>query len=104
MTADLVTDIWVEAVATVGVGAVEFTGLVGGGVVVMGWVITLTLYLLLGSMVLLCHSSWVLGLFWSWHWYFGNECWCLVVAGFGTGAWVWDQAYPLILNTSSSSA
>ena len=47
---DLVTGIWVEVVATVGIGAVECTGVVE--VVGTGWAITLTLYLLLVSTVL----------------------------------------------------
>ena len=50
VAADLVTVIWVEVVATVGVGAVDCTGAVG--VVVTDWASTLTLYLLLASMVL----------------------------------------------------
>ena len=50
VAADLVTDIWVEVVATMGVGAVDCTGAVG--VVVTCWASTLTLYLLLASMVL----------------------------------------------------
>ena len=47
---DLVTGVWVEVGATVGVGAVEFTG--AAGVLVTGWASTLTLYLLLASTVL----------------------------------------------------
>ena len=53
---DFTMGIWVEVVATVGIGTVgvEFTGAVGIGVVGMGWAITLTLYLLLaGTLVLL---------------------------------------------------
>ena len=46
---DLVTGICVDIVATVGVGAVDCTGLVG--VVGTDWASTLTLYLLLASMV-----------------------------------------------------
>ena len=46
----LVTGIWVEVVAAVGVGAVDCTGVVG--MVVKGWASTLTLYLLLVSMFL----------------------------------------------------
>ena len=42
VVADLVTGIWVEVVATVGVGAVEFTEAVGVGMVGMGWASTLT--------------------------------------------------------------
>ena len=45
----LTNDIWVEAVVTVGLGVVEFTGPVGVGVVGIGWARTLTLYLLLAS-------------------------------------------------------
>ena len=54
--ADLTTGIWVEIVATVGVGAVEFTGAVGVGVVDKGWESTLTLNLPLASTVLLLLS------------------------------------------------
>ena len=48
--ADLVTGIWVEVVASVGVGAIDCMGAVG--LVVTGWASILTLYLLLASMVL----------------------------------------------------
>ena len=41
---DFVTGIWVEVVATVGGGAVEFTRVVGVVVVVTDWVRTVTLY------------------------------------------------------------
>ena len=34
---DLTTGVWVEVVVTVGVGAVEFTGVVRVGLVGMGW-------------------------------------------------------------------
>ena len=44
--ADLTTGVWVEVVAIFGIGAVEFTGVVGVVVVGMGWAITLPLYLL----------------------------------------------------------
>ena len=54
--ADCTIGIWVEALATVGVGAVEFTGAVGVGVVGMGWAIILTLYLLLAGMAFLLLS------------------------------------------------
>ena len=47
---DLVTGVWVEVVATVGVGAV------GVGMEGIDWVSTLTLYLLLVSIVLLLLS------------------------------------------------
>ena len=47
---DLVTGVWVEVVATVEAGAVEFTGVVG--VVGTGLASTLTLYFPLVSMVL----------------------------------------------------
>ena len=78
--ADLTTAVWVEAVATVGISAVEFTGAVGAGVVGMGWLSTITLCLLLAGMVLLLMSLFlgpgsflVMGLvFW----------------GMGTGAWL----------------
>ena len=49
IVADLVTGVWVEVVATVGAGVVEFTG--GIEVVCTGLVSTLTLYFLLASMV-----------------------------------------------------
>ena len=93
---DLTMGIWVEAVATVGVGTVgvKFTETVAIGVVVMGWAITFTLYLLLvGTLVLLFFCSDILGpgaflvmglLFWG----------GVLVLGCG---WVWDQAYLLIL-------
>ena len=108
VAADFTTGIWVEAVATEGVGAVEFTGVVGVGVVGMGWAITLILYHLLASMVLFLSFILGLGAFLVMVLLFRDEHWCLVVtglvvAGSGVGAWVWDQAYPLILNTSSSS-
>ena len=87
MAADFTMGIWVEVVATVGVCAigVEFTGTVGVGVVGMGWAITFTLYLpLAGTLVLLLfHSSWVLGLFWSWGCYLWRGA---LVLGCG---WVW---------------
>ena len=47
---DFVTGVWVEVVATVGVGTVEFTGVVGVVVVGTGWARTLTLYPLLAIM------------------------------------------------------
>ena len=62
--ADFTMGIWVEVVATVGIGTVgvEFTYAVGIGVVGMGWAITLTLYLLLaGTLVLLFFCSDILG-------------------------------------------
>ena len=46
---DLVTGVWVEVVATMEAGAVEFTGAVG--MLGAGWASTLTLYFLLVSMV-----------------------------------------------------
>ena len=95
VAADLVTGIWVEVVGTMGVGAV------GVEVEGIGWASPLTLYLLLASMVLLvtCLGSWgfsshgvgVLGV--------GTGAW-LVMAG--VGAWVWDQAFPLVPNMFSS--
>ena len=60
MAANFTIGVWVEVVATVGVGTagIEFTGVVGVGVVGMGWVITLTLYLLFtGDLVLLFLSA-----------------------------------------------
>ena len=93
--ADFTTGVWVEVVATVGVGTigVEFTGTTGVGLVGMGWAITLTLYLLLVSTLVLLFLSFVLGpgAFLVMGCYFGEEHWCLVVAGFGVEAWVWDQ-------------
>ena len=63
MAADINMGIWVEVVATVGVGTVgvEFTGAVGVGVVGMDWAITLTLYLLLVSTLVLLFLSFILG-------------------------------------------
>ena len=49
---DLVIGIWVEVVATGGVGAAEFTGAMGVVVVGTGWARTLTLYPLLAITVL----------------------------------------------------
>ena len=99
---DLVSGIWVEVVATVGVGAAEFTGVVGLVVVDTGWARTLTLYPLLAITVLFLLSGiffWVLGLSYPWGW-------CLiglvmagflvdrfVVTGFGVGAWALDQIF-----------
>ena len=65
VTVDLVTGVWVEAVATVGAGVVEFTGVVVIGVEDVGWLSTLTLYLLWESQSFsFCqgHLPWVLGL------------------------------------------
>ena len=95
MAVDFTMAIWVETVATVGVGAVEFTGVVGVGVLGLGWAIALTLYLLLVRMVLLLSlnlgfgaflvmgllfwggplvlgCSWV-GCSWDWGWGLGLE-------------------------------
>ena len=59
---NLVTDILVEVVATVVVGAAEFTGAVGVVVVSTGWARTLTLYPLLSIIVLfLLSGMFVLG-------------------------------------------
>ena len=63
---DLVTGVWVQIVATAGVGAVEFTGAVGMVVVDTGWARTLTLHPLLAITVLFLlsgHSPCILGLF-----------------------------------------
>ena len=54
---DLVTGIWVEVVATAGVGAAEFTGAVRVVVVGTGWARTLTLYPLLAITVLFLLSG-----------------------------------------------
>ena len=99
---DFVMGIWVEVVATVGVatGGTEFTGVAGIRAVGMGWVITLYLYSFWWALWFFSSSvqmPWVLEFFYSWDCYFGEEHWYLVVAGFGVGAWVWDQAYPLVL-------
>ena len=58
MAADFTSGIWVEVVATVGAGTigVKFTGVVGARVVGTGWVITLTLYLLLADTLVLFFS------------------------------------------------
>ena len=59
---DLVTGVWVEVVATVGIGVVEFIRVVGIVVVGTGWARTLTLYPLLVIMVLfLLSEMFVLG-------------------------------------------
>ena len=79
--ADLTTGVWVEVVATVGVGAVEFTGAVGVGVVGMGLESTLTLYLLLVSTVLLLLSL-----------IFGPGAFLVMgvgILGVGAGVWLW---------------
>ena len=57
VTVDLATGIWMEVVATVGVGAAELTGVVGVVVVGTGWARTLTLYPLLAIMVLFLLSG-----------------------------------------------
>ena len=61
--ADFVMGIWVEVVATVGVGTVgvKFTGTVDIGVVGIGWAITLTLYLVLAETLVLLFFSFILG-------------------------------------------
>ena len=63
MAADFTMGVWGKVVATVGVGTVgvEFTGAVGVGMVGMGWAITLTLYLLLVSTLVLLFLSFVFG-------------------------------------------
>ena len=105
MAADFTMGIWLDAVdvAAVGVG-IGFTGTDVVGIVGEGWEITLTLYLLFK--VLWFSSSyqpfWVLGPLWLMHCCFGKECWCMVVIGFGFGAWVWAQACPPILGMFSS--
>ena len=90
MAEDFTMGVWVEVVATVWVDTVgvEFTGTVGVGVVGMGWAITLTLYLLLVSTLVLLFFSFILGpgaflvmgllfwggalvLGWSWVWDWG---------------------------------
>ena len=88
VAADLVTGVWVEILATMGVGAVEFTGAVG--VVGIGWASTLTLYLVLLSMVLFLLSLafgpgafLIMGLVLGWV----GHCWvcCGQVWGWGLG-------------------
>ena len=85
--ADFTMGVWMEVVATVGVGTVgvKFTGAVGVGVVAMGWAITLTLYLLFaGTLVFLFLSAiLVLGFFLLRGYCFGKECWCLAATGLG---------------------
>ena len=86
--ADLVTDIWMEVVATVGVGEV------GGGMEGIDWASTITVYLLLASMVLLLLSLTmgpraflVMGLvFWGWALVLGCD-W--VGHGWVCCSWVW---------------
>ena len=94
MAADFIMGIWVEVVATVGLGTVgvEFTGVIGVGVVGMTWAITLTLYLLFtGALVLLilsailgpgvflvnglllCEGALLFGCDWVWGWGLGFE-------------------------------
>ena len=89
---DLFTDVWVEVVATVGVGAAEFTGTVGVVVVGTGWESTLTVYPLLAIMVLfLLSGTFVLGpgafltmgLVLGW---VGHDWIC---CGWVCGDWVW---------------
>ena len=53
----LLCGIWVEVVATVGAGVVEFTGAVVVRVEGVGWVSTVTLYLLFAIMVLFILSG-----------------------------------------------
>ena len=77
MAADFTMGVWVKTVATVGVGAVEFTDAVAVGVVGMGWAIALTLYFLLAGTVLLLSLNLGFGAFLGC--YFG-DC---------TGAWLW---------------
>ena len=102
VAADLTMAIWVEVVATVGIGAVrdKFTGAVGIGVTGIGWVITLTLYLLLvGTFVLLFFCSDTLSpgaflvmglLFWE----------GALVPGCG---WIWGGSLGLGLSLPSNS-
>ena len=93
---DLAVGVWVLTVATVGVGAVEV------GVEGVGWVSTLTLYLLLAIMVLLLSGTFVLGpgdfltmglvLGWAGLVADGFVVAEFVVIGFvaaGYGAWAW---------------
>ena len=105
MAKDFTMGIWVEVVATVGVGTVgvEFTGTVGIGVAGMGWAITLTLYLLLAGTLVLLFFSFMLGpgaflvmglLFWRWA--LVLDCNWIWVGG------VWDKACLPILGRSSS--
>ena len=95
MAADFTMGIWVDTldVAAVGVG-IGFTGTYVVWVVGKGWAITLTLYLLFAVILILIFFSVILGpgAFLVNGLLFGEECWCVVVIGFGVGAWVWDQA------------
>ena len=62
IVADLVTGVWVDIVATVGAGVVEFTGVIE--VVGTGLVSTLTLYFFWQAWFSsFCHLPWVLGPF-----------------------------------------
>ena len=74
---DFVMGVWVEAVATMGVGTVgvKFAGAAGIRVVHMGWAITLTLYLLLAGPLIVLFLSATLGpgVFLFRHYCFGKE-------------------------------
>ena len=76
--------LWVETVATVGVGAVEFTGVAGVWVVGMGWVITLTLYFPSASMVL--HFFFF---FFSQFGFWGFSGHGVIILDRCAGAWLW---------------
>ena len=95
---DLVTGVWVLTVATVGVGVVEV------GMEDVGWMSTLTLYLLLVIMALFLLSlalgpgaflimGWCLvGLVTAWFIVDRFALAGFVAAWFGVGAWALDQA------------
>ena len=108
MAVDFTMGIWLEVLATaeIGIVGVKLTGVVGIGVVGMGWAITLTLYLLSAStLVLLFFCYDILGpgdFLVMWLLFWGGAL-VLGCGWVGISVWVWDQTYPLILVTSSSS-
>ena len=106
LAADFTTGLWVEVLATVGVGTVgvKFTGAFGIGVVGMGWQLPspCTFFVQVLWFSFSSETFLVLGISWVMVCYFGEDCWCLVVTGFGVGSWVWDQACPPMLGMSSS--
>ena len=104
VAADFTMGIWVVAVqvATGGVGTAGSIGFSGEFVVAdKGWVITLpcTFCSLVLWLSFSCLPSWVLRHFWLKNFYYGKECWCMVVIEIG----VWGQACPPSLSMFSSS-